>query len=215
MDEIEIAERPELPEVPAELEEPWALMAERCKSERHMIGLRYWLGGYSWRESARLAGLRDQSQLVDTAKRYGILEAATRTDRLIQSKREIAHEADQEILRRFRENEIRDDSLRDVAVVSGIATDKIRDREGWSRQQEAKGAFSSVFGDALTSLAQSGGGSLSVTLEVEPATDPVAAAVTVDAVAESVAVAAEGEPDAISGASAPARARHRARHTHR
>ena len=207
MDGSELVDRPELPEIPAELEAPWALMAKRCKSERHMIGLRYWIGGYSWRESARLAGLRDQSQLVDTAKRYGILEAATRTDRLIQSKREIAHEADQEILRRFREDAIRDDSLRDVAVVSGIATDKVRDREGWNRQQEARGAFSSVFSDALAALTEQGGGSVSFTVEVQPgATDPVDESVTVDVVAEPVDVATQVEP---------AQGRHRARHTHR
>ncbi len=189
MGESELITYPEVPEIPDDMADAWAVVTGRCGSQKILDGLRHYMNGSSWREAARYVGLQSPTSMYDVATRTGLLRACTRTDKIVQTQREIALETGRLILKRVREDDLSDTGVRDLSVVAGIALDKTLAAE--KNAGASQGAFSGVFGDALTTLIEAGGGSVSFSFDVQPNASPVDEAVTVEMVGEDEIVTEE------------------------
>jgi hypothetical protein len=138
--------RDEPPPASEELEKIFTHLVEDTNvSQKVIAGLRWAAAGYNWREVADILGSPDtrSSHIRQMADRYGILKILTGTDRIMNLQREIAFEASRATLERIREDPD-DVSLKDMAIVAGIATDKVAMREGWKSGGAAGGESSFV-----------------------------------------------------------------------
>ncbi len=92
---------------------------------RTFTGLRYLLAGYSYRESAKECGLAGHRPLRDAVIRLGIQDAVASTNRAVSQYRQVRQLVNEEFVRRFSEDGIEQEKARDLAIVGGIAHDKI------------------------------------------------------------------------------------------
>jgi hypothetical protein len=147
-----------LPPIPAEAAEAWKEVEARCKSEPLKRGMRYCLGGYSQREACKLAGLSDRVLVREGLKRWGLRDLANRTDRLVQNHREIAVQTTDALLERLAdEDETRSIPAKELAVVGGISTDKVRDYERWTQGQGETPDFGEAVGRIAERIVKAGG----------------------------------------------------------
>ena len=157
------AEVEPLPDVPVELEKKWALVEQRVTSDRLKQALRRIIAGESYREAAAAVGYSDHRVVFRSAKAFGLVEWASQTDRLIMDYRQVAHEANSELLKRLDEAPEKIPT-RELTVMSGVSADKIRDYERWSKRGDQDGGG---FASALAELAQKvAAGEIDLKLEV-------------------------------------------------
>ena len=114
------------------------------------------LDGTPYRDAAREAGLASHQDLHRAAKKPGLLEI--HSSQLVGGFRRLVDLTNEELERRLVEHpdEI---STKDLAVVGGIATDKVAKFEGWGRDQGSSSVASQV-ADRLGAL----GGTLAYAL---------------------------------------------------
>ncbi len=137
-----------LPPLPEHCIEAWARLERDMSDCRTRLGLRYVLAGWSYREAAAEADLIDHGVLVKAVQRHGLVDLAHRTDRLASNHRQVAILATEELIERGAKDGFKEDASRDVAVVAGVSTDKVRD---WEKRNERPQ-------DALSLLQQIAGG---------------------------------------------------------
>jgi hypothetical protein len=119
-----------------------------------------------YREAALAAGLRSHQDVYRAAKRLGLLEV--HTTRLVEGYKRIADLSNQELERRLAESP-EEISTKDLAVVSGIALDKVANYEGWRHRNHDPAGLASAAIDRLSQL--EGKLKLSVVVEREPAAE--------------------------------------------
>lgn len=156
---------PEPPPVPTELMTTiWPTIEKEC-SPAYQAGMRWWLAGYSWRESCSLAGYNNHNRLRIAVYKYGLQKYALRSDRIVRAHREIAAKTSEVLLDRL-ETEPEKIQSRDLGLILGMSTDKIRDYESWTKMPSAGGNVLNAFEQLARALAD---GHLSLKLEVTPA----------------------------------------------
>jgi len=126
-------------------------------------GLHLIRDGVPFRDAAREVGLASHQDLHRAAKRLGLLEV--HTTRLVEGYKRIADLSNQELERRLAESpdEI---STKDLAVVSGIAADKISQYENWRTRSHDPRASAGAFMDRLAAL------EATLTIKVEQSAPP-------------------------------------------
>lgn len=127
--------------VPADMQRAWLRVEEARLGSRMKRALRLVAHGVSYREAAAEEGYQDHAAVYRHARRFGL--AQIRTEQIIEGHKSIAFLANDELERRLveRPEEFRD---RDLSVAAGIASDKIRDYEGWKSEQQQGGDYVSA-----------------------------------------------------------------------
>jgi hypothetical protein len=131
---------------------------EKIKSALHLV-----LDGTPYRDAAREVGLASHQDLHRAAKRLGLLEV--HTTRLVEGYKRIADLSNQELERRLAESP-EEISTKDLAVVSGIAADKVSAYEGWRHRNHDPAAAAAAAVDRLAAL--EGKLKLEITVERTP-----------------------------------------------
>ena len=152
-----------LPPLPEHCKEAWARLEREMSDCRTRAGLRYVLAGWSYRESAAAVDLRDHGVLIKAIQRHGLVDLAHRTDRITRNHRQVAILATEELVERGAAGKFADDTSRDLAVVAGVSTDKVRD---WEKKQEAPA-------DALSLLERIGRGLAETGMQLDMSLRPV------------------------------------------
>ena len=117
------------------------------------------LDGDSFREAAEAVGLQSHQDLWRAARRLGI---GTSSSRVLDGHRRIARLANDELERRLLDD-AEGISTKDLAVIGGIASDKLAKAEGWGPEGATEPG--SGLDAILNKLAATGG---TVTLAVSP-----------------------------------------------
>lgn len=153
---------PEPPPVPKDvLDSCWpALVAGESPAKQAAV--RWWLAGYSWRESAGLAGYSHHSRLRDVVFKYNLQHYQYRTDRIIRGHRAIADRCQEIMLDRLEDGKAAEVEFRDLTIAAGVSTDKLRDYEGWAKNSNRESGVLNAF-EALASAILAG----NVTLELK------------------------------------------------
>ncbi len=139
---------PNLPPLPEHCRDAWARLERDMSDCKTRCGLRYLLAGWTYRQAAAAAGLVSESPLSDAVVRHGLGSLVHRTDRVVENHRKIAVLATEDLIRRAESGDLENESARDVAVVSGVSTDKVLEWEKkQSQPQEALSFLQSVAGE--------------------------------------------------------------------
>jgi hypothetical protein len=109
-----------------------AIAALPC-GERMKGALRLVAEGTPYRQAAEAAGYTDHREVYRWAKRAGLREI--HTERLVASYKTLASLSNEELERRL-VDESNTISTRDLAILSGIASDKVSRYETWGRQSD-------------------------------------------------------------------------------
>ncbi len=160
-----------IPEIPPDAESAWKKVEAKCTSEPLKLGMQLRLGGLTMRDAAGRCGISDRA-IRGGLDRYGLSDIARRvtSHAVVDNHREIALKATHMQLENLDSGSVD----KDLAVVGGISTDKIRDYEGWRNRRGGE----ENLGDCLIEIAErivKGGGKLDLTIE-GPASDPVESA---------------------------------------
>ena len=131
-------------------------------NDRMKSALRLVATGVDYRRAAEAVGYRSPKDLHGWAKRAGLLEV--HSDRLVAGYKRIAHLSNQEIERRLEEAP-RDVSIKDLAVVAGIAADKIAKYERWGFGQTKETGNANRWAELMDRILEQGGATLTVKLE--------------------------------------------------
>jgi len=131
-------------------------------NDRMKSALRLVASGVDYRRAAEAVGYRSPKDLHGWAKRAGLLEV--HSDRLIAGYKRIAHLSNQEIERRLEEAP-EDVSIKDLAVVAGIAADKIAKYERWGFGETKETGNANRWAELMDRLLEQGGATLTVKLE--------------------------------------------------
>ena len=167
----EIVEAPEPPPLETlELRKAWEDLQGRMGDTSQRKALRYLLGGYTYREAAVAAGYSSWGHLHEAVVKHNLRGVVNATDRLIQSHRQVAILATEQLQQRGAEGFPNTDD-RDLAVIAGISSDKVQKFED---KQEAGNQGAEFFKGLLESLEASG---TKLSIVVEPSkrddSDPV------------------------------------------
>ena len=138
-------------------------------NERMKAGLRLVAAGVDYRRAAEAVGYQSQKDLHGWAKRAGLLEV--HSERLVAGYRRIANLANGEIEKRLEEAP-EDVSIKDLAVVAGIASDKIAKYERWGFGETKESNSADRWGELLGRVLEQGGATATMTVKIEPAEDP-------------------------------------------
>ena len=153
-----------LPSFPSQAHgDAWERVLARMKDCKTRDAIRFLLCGWSYRESARAAGA-NTSTLWQAAERYELLDLCSRTDRIVRNHRRITIATQEALLKKAEDGSFEDESARDLAVIGGISSDKIRDFE--KQQEEAGNQGVEFFESLIASLTKSG---VELKITVEPA----------------------------------------------
>jgi hypothetical protein len=125
-------------------------------------GLRLVAAGTDYRSAAEAVGYRSAKDLHGWAKRAGLLEVHNRE--LVAGFRRIASLSNQEIERRLEEAP-QDVSIKDLAVVAGIASDKIARFERWGSGPLDDNSNADRWGELLERVLEKGSATLTVKIE--------------------------------------------------
>ncbi len=160
-----------IPAVPPDAESAWKKVEEKCTSEPLKLGMQLRLGGLTMRDAAVRCGISDRA-IRGGLDRYGLSDIARRvaSNAVVDNHREIALKATHMQLEKLDNGEVD----KELAVVGGISTDKIRDYEGWKNRRGGE----ENLGDCLIEIAERvvrSGGRLDLTIEGS-ANDPVESA---------------------------------------
>jgi len=139
--------------------------------DRMREALKLVLDGDSYREAAEAVGLQSHQDLWRAARRLGI---GTSSCRVLDGHRRIARLANDELERRL-VHDVDGISTKDLAVIGGIASDKLAKAEAWGRDANSSGNQTGL-DRILEALAATGGGR--VELSVEPAVPAIELAPT-------------------------------------
>lgn len=116
-------------------------------------------------EAAKLSACQDTLVLFQAAVGLGIISLESRD--LVQGKRRIVKLADQELEKRLLQDPDKP-SMAELNMVSGTATDKLRDFEGW-RSVGARGGGERELGDVIAQLGKAlEGKKIGLTVEDAP-----------------------------------------------
>jgi hypothetical protein len=118
--------------------------------------------GMSYREAAAEIGYSDHRDVYRWAKRAGLLEVHSRE--LVAGYRRIASLSNQEIERRLEEAP-QDVSIKDLAVVAGIASDKIARYERWGSGSLEDDGNVDRWGQLVGRVLEQGGATMTVKIE--------------------------------------------------
>jgi hypothetical protein len=131
---------------------------EKIKAALHLV-----LDGTPYRDAAREVGLASHQDLHRAAKRMGLLEVHTKE--LVAQCKRLADLSGGELERRLVEDPA-SLGVKDLAVINGIALDKIAKYESWGRVDHDAAGLASAAVDRLAAL--EGRLSISVTVERTP-----------------------------------------------
>jgi hypothetical protein len=131
-------------------------------NERMKSALRLVASGTDYRRAAEAVGYRSPKDLHGWAKRAGLLDVHSRE--LVAGYRRIANLSNQEIERRLEEAP-QDISTKDLAVVGGIAADKVARAERWGSGVGDEGDSAQRWAELLNRVAAQGGARITVELE--------------------------------------------------
>jgi len=123
---------PNLPPLPEHCRDAWIRLEQEMSDCKTRLGLRYLLAGWTYRDAAAAAGLLSDSPLSDAVTRHGLGNLVHRTDRVVENHRKVALLGSEELIRRAEDGELKRESARDVAVVTGVSTDKVLE---WEKKQ--------------------------------------------------------------------------------
>ena len=118
-----VVERPEPPALDPEALETWEKALERHEPSKSRDGLRYLLGGWSYREAAKAVDCQF-STLWGFVQTHGYGMTVNKRDRVVQSFRSIQVGIGEEMLRRIQDEKLGDEKMRDLAVAAGVSVDK-------------------------------------------------------------------------------------------
>ena len=118
--------------------------------------------GTDYRHAAEAVGYRSPKDLHGWAKRAGLLEV--HSDRLIAGYRRIAHLSNQELERRLEESP-EEIGTKDLAVVAGIASDKIAKYERWGSGETKGPGTIDRWAELLDRVLGQGGATITMKLE--------------------------------------------------
>jgi hypothetical protein len=148
--------------LPAELDpEVEHRIATLPTNERMKAALRLVAAGVDYRRAAEALGYQSQKDLHGWAKRAGLLEI--HSERLVAGYKRIGQLSNQEIERRLEEAP-EDVSIKDLAVVAGIASDKIAKYERWGLS-ERENTGTDRFGALVERIMAAGGATVSLSIE--------------------------------------------------
>jgi hypothetical protein len=131
-------------------------------NDRMKAALRLVAAGTDYRTAAEAVGYRSAKDLHGWAKRAGLLEVHSRE--LVAGYRRIASLSNQEIERRL-EVAPQDVPIKDLAVVAGIASDKIARYERWGAGAIDDGGNVDRWGELANRVLAQGGATLTVKIE--------------------------------------------------
>ncbi len=155
-----------LPDLPSdEHQAAWARLCERMTDCPTRAALRYLLAGYTYREAARAGGLKSHGSIVDAVRQHGLSTIIHRTDRLVNNHRRVALIGTEELIRRGEADGFENESARDVAVLTGISSDKVL---AFEKQHEESGNQGAEFFRGLLDRLEKSGTKLSITVEPQP-----------------------------------------------
>jgi hypothetical protein len=148
--------------VPREYAEAWARVADSGIDDRMRRALLRVAYGSSCREAARDEGYASHQDVARAARRFGLLDA--KKDRIINGARRVAQLAQDELEDRLSEKPD-DIGARDLAIIAGIAIDKVARAEKWDAGNDGP----TTLADMLNSLADflPPGEKINLKLEVE------------------------------------------------
>lgn len=142
-----------LPDLPEEAEEAWKKIEASRLGDRTKRALRWWLGGYTWSETAEIEGVSSSALYRRTAQRYGLYDALGKTPHVMRQSRRIALKAGAELERRLDDPEIAAQMAdKDLASIRQTEIDKIGKHEGWGNTGAKEDGMDYV--GALTALAE-------------------------------------------------------------
>ena len=151
-----------LPSFPSQAHgDAWEQVLARMKDCKTRDAIRFLLCGWSSRGSARAAGA-NTSPLWQAAERYELLHLGSCTDRIVRNHRRITIATQEALLKKAEDGSFEDASARDLAVIGGISSDKIRDFE---KQQGETGNQGAEFFKGLLDRLEASGVELKITVE--------------------------------------------------
>jgi hypothetical protein len=118
--------------------------------------------GTPYREAAHAQGYADHRDVYRWAKRAGLLEVHSK--QLVAGFRRVAELSSAEIERRLIE-EPESISTKDLAVIAGIAADKIAKAERWGSDVDKDDGQSQRWLNAMSRLLEDGGTTLTISIE--------------------------------------------------
>ncbi len=163
----------ELPEIPEENLEAWERIEATKIQARMKRALRRLAAGASLREAARSEDYRSTADLIRYAHKHGLISMTTH--QLINQFRRTSY-----IAMDLVEDRITNDpdsvSVKDAAIVAGIAADKVAKKEHWGQQEPEEKLGDCLIEIAKMVLQRPGKLSLDYTPEPAQASDPVESA---------------------------------------
>src|SRR5215468_8194713 len=149
--------------VPRDYAEAWARVADSPIAERMRRALLRIVYGSSCREAAREEGYASHQDVARAARRFGLLDASK--ERLLNGARRVAQLSQEELEERLT-TESEEIGAKDLAIIAGIAIDKVARAERWDRAgSEADGYLDAM--DRVADLIRERG--IKLELRVSPA----------------------------------------------
>jgi len=148
--------------VPPEFAEAWTRVAESSIEDRMRRALLRIVYGSSCREAAREEGYASHQDVARAARRFGLLDASK--ERLLNGARRVAQLSQDELEERLTA-EPEEIGAKDLAIIAGIAIDKVARAEHWDRGASDAGGYISMLDRLAESIRERG---IELKIELSP-----------------------------------------------